>query len=111
MGNRLTQYGGAATAFSALSAATADTLFANFQNHPTYFTQRHPTPTTVGQFRDTYSQPLRDFNTAGVVSAHLGRRLSGMAGGYYDVYGTRVQVNRERVQECLDAVDAIVAEL
>lgn len=111
VGNRLTQYAGAATAFGALSDATADTLFTNYQNHPTYFTSRNPAPTTVGQFRDVYSQPLRDFNTAGVVSAHLGRRLSGMTGGYYRVYNEDVQVNRDRVTECLDALDAVVAQL
>ncbi len=111
VGNRLTQYGGAAAAFGALSDATADTLFANFQTHPTYFTPRSPSPTTVAEFRDVYSQPLRDFNTAGVVSAHLGRRLSGMNGGYYQVHNERVQVNGDRVQECLDAVDAVVAQL
>ena len=36
--------------------------------------------------------------TAGVVSAHLGRRLSEMAGGYYDIHGARVQINADRVQ-------------
>jgi hypothetical protein len=34
VGNRLTQYGGAATAFRALSDATADTLFSAYQRHP-----------------------------------------------------------------------------
>lgn len=108
VGNRLTQYGGAARAFGALSDATADTLFAAYQAHPTYFTSRPTPPTTLGSFREKYSQPLRDFNTAGVVSAHLGRRLSTMAGGYYQVYGERVQLNGERIQECLDALDGIV---
>ncbi len=111
VGNRLTQYGGAAAAFSALSDATADTLFSAFRSHADYFTPRSSPPTTLAAFRDAYSQPLRDFNTAGVVSAHLGRRLSGMVGGYYDVSGGRVQVNRERVVECLQAIDAVVAAL
>jgi len=111
VGNRLTQYGGAASAFGALSDATADALFAAYRSHPTYFTSRKPKPTTVSAFRNAYSQPLRDFNTAGVVSAHLGMRLSGMSGGYYEVHDHRVQVNGERIQECLDAVDGIVALL
>ena len=108
VGNRLTQYGGAATAFAALSDATADALFAAFRAHPNYFTPRPVAPTTLTQFRSEYSQPLRDFNTAGVVSAHLGRRLSGMAGGYYNVHGGQVQLNADRVRECLDAVDGVV---
>jgi cellulose biosynthesis protein BcsQ len=111
VGNRLTQYAGAATAFSALSEATADTLFSAFRSHPSYFTPRPSPPTTLGGFRDEYSQPLRDFNTAGVVSAHLGLRLSGMVGGYYNVSGASVQVNRERVVECLQAIDAVVSAL
>lgn len=111
VGNRLTQYGGAARAFGALSDATADALFAAFQAHPGYFTPRPSPPTSLQSFRDSYSQPLRDFNTAGVVSAHLGRRLSSMAGGYYQVYGDQVQLNGDRIQECLDAVDGIVGLL
>lgn len=111
VGNRLTQYGGAATAFSALSDATADTLFSAFNVHPEYFTSRPIVPTTVAEFRDSYSQPLRDFNTAGVVSAHLGRRLSGMTGGHYSISGASVQVNRNRVDECLQAIDSVVAQL
>jgi len=109
VGNRLTQYGGAATAFSALSDATADTLFAAYQNHPQYFTPRTPPPATLAAFRDSYSVPLRDFNTAGVVAAHLGQRLSKMAGGYYQVHGEQVQINSARVSECINALDALVA--
>lgn len=109
VGNRLTQYEGAATAFSALSDATADTLFAAFQNHPQYFTARPIASATLTEFRHNYSVPLRDFNTAGVVAAHLGRRLSQMVGGYYDVHGHQVQINSARVTECITALDALLA--
>jgi cellulose biosynthesis protein BcsQ len=109
VGNRLTQYQGAAAAFSALSAATADTLFAQYQHHPQYFTTR-PTPSaTVAEFRENYSVSLRDFNTAGVVAAHLGRRLSQMVGGYYPVHGQQVQINIGRVQDCIAAIDELLA--
>lgn len=111
VGNRLTQYDGPATAFAALSDATANTLFAAYQRHPAYFTTRQNPPTTVTSFRDTYSMPLRDFNTAGVVAAHLGQRLSQLNNTYYTVHGSRVQVNRERVNECLQAVDGVVDAL
>jgi hypothetical protein len=109
VGNRLTQYQGAATAFSAMSDATADTLFAAYQNHPQYFTPRPAPSTTVTSFRNNYSVSLRDFNTAGVVAAHLGRRLSQMAGGYYPVHGQQVQVNSARVTDCIDAIDTLLA--
>jgi cellulose biosynthesis protein BcsQ len=108
VGNRLTQYGGAAAAFGALSDATANTLFTAYQSHPLYFTTRSTAPSTVDDFRQLYSTPLRDFNTAGVVSAHLGRRLSSMTGGDYQVHGRKVQVNKERVTECLGALDTLL---
>jgi hypothetical protein len=107
VGNRLTQYEGAATAFKALSDATADTLFAAYQKHPSYFTPVAK-PTTVEQFRKEYSVALRDFNTAGVVAAHLGRPLSKMDQGYYPVHGTSVKVNADRVEECSDALDELL---
>jgi len=109
VGNRLTQYQGAATAFSALSDATAGTLFAAYQNHGNYFTPRPTVSATVADFRNNYSVALRDFNTAGVVAAHLGRRLSEMTGGYYPVHGQDVQINAARVAECVTAIDALVA--
>jgi hypothetical protein len=111
VGNRLTQYGGAAAAFAALSDATADSLFAAYRRHPAYFTQRLTQPQDLTAFRQTYSIPLRDFNTAGVVAAHLGQRLSQLNSTYYTVHGAQVQLNRERVAECLQAVDGVVAQL
>jgi len=87
VGNRLTQYEGAAGAFSALSDATADTLFHAYRTHPGYFTRRPATANNVQEFRQLYSIALRDFNTAGVVSAHLGRPLTRLPGGHYPVHG------------------------
>ena len=111
IGNRLTQFEGAATAFNALSDASAQTLYNIYQNHPNYFTPS-PTPiTNIQDFKDHYSGLLRDFNTAGVVTSHLGSRLSLMKANYYQVYGQRVQLNRERIRECLDAVDAIIERI
>jgi cellulose biosynthesis protein BcsQ len=108
VGNRLTQYGGASAAFRALSDATADTLYSQFQKHPTYFAPRSASCNTIQQFRDAYSVALRDFNTAGIVAAHLGRPLSRLDGGHYDIHGTSVQVNSARVDECAEALDQLV---
>jgi hypothetical protein len=108
VGNRLTQYQGAAKAFAALSDATANTLFTAFQAHPQYFTPRETRPETLKAFRDTYSIALRDFNTAGVVASHCGQRLSQLAGIHYDVYGTQVQLVKDRIGECLDAINNVV---
>jgi hypothetical protein len=108
VGNRLTQFLGAAAAFSSLSDATADTLFAAYQTHPAFFTARAKPPKTIGGFRHAYSMALRDFNTAGVVSAHLGRPLSTMAQGYYPVHGVNVKVNSSQVTECEKALDELL---
>lgn len=111
VGNRLTQYDGAASAFSALSDATAQTLYAIYNANPNYFTSNPNPINNIQDFRDNYSEALRDFNTSGVVTSHLGQRLNQMTGGYYQVYGQRVQINRSRVEECLSAIDNIIARL
>ena len=111
VGNRLTQYSGPAAAYGALSDATANTLFTEYATHPDYFTPRPTPPTNIEEFRALYSTPLRDFNTAGVVSAHLGRPLSQMSDGTYQVHGADVTVDARRVSECLQAVDDVVRQL
>jgi hypothetical protein len=108
IGNRLTQYDGAATAFKALSDATADTLFAAFEKNPKYFTPRPKKLKTLDGFRKNYSVALRDFNTAGVVSAHLGSPLSRMTARHYQIHGTSVQIHAERVAECCRALDDLL---
>ncbi len=109
VGNRLTQGGGgSAAAFEALSNATADTLFSAYTKHKNYFTARSGTINDPADFRAAYSVPLRDFNTAGVVAAHLGVPLSRLDGGYHDVHGESVQVNAERVGECESALDDLL---
>lgn len=111
VGNRLTQHLGAAIAFSALSDATANTLYQAFQANPSRFTYRHVKANTLDEFRNFYTVALRDFNTAGVVSAHLGMPLSRLSGGYYYIHGDRVQINNDRVAECARAVDDLVGML
>lgn len=111
VGNRLTQYEGAASAFAALSDATADTLFQQYRAAPHFFTSRHVVANNLQEFRDLYSVALRDFNTAGVVAAHLGCPLSRLTGGYYDIHGHRIQINGTRVAECQVAVDHLISML
>jgi len=108
VGNRLTQYDGSASAFAALSDATADTLFKQYQAAPHFFTTRPKTASNLKGFRELYSVALRDFNTAGVVAAHLGCPLSQLKGGYYNVHGHNIQINSARVAECQLAVDSLI---
>lgn len=111
IGNRLTQFEGPATAFGALSNATAKELNAIYVKSPDYFVPRTTKISSLGDFINNYSVPLRDFNTAGVVCAHLGRRLSTIKQGYYEVYGVEVKVNADKIQECLKAIDSVVSRL
>lgn len=111
IGNRLTQFEGPARAFSAISDAVAMNLYEIYISHPEYFTNRCTKITSQKEFRDCYSCPLRDFNTAGVVCAHIGGKLSAMKQKYYTVYSEQVKVNKEKISECLDAIDNIVRML
>ena len=108
IGNRFTQHKGSAAAFSALSEAVCTELWSIFQSSPTYFTSRNKIPKTRSAFETSYSVDVRDFNTAGVVSAHLGVLLRNLSGGHYQVHGDDVQVNAARVSECADSIDSVV---
>jgi cellulose biosynthesis protein BcsQ len=111
VGNRLTQYDGPAAAFGAISDATANVLYTAYQNFPNRFSAPAAPVTTMRRFRDAYSVPLRDFNTSGVVAAHLGRPLSSLRAGHYPVHAAQVQVNAARTRECLEAIDLVVNRL
>lgn len=111
VGNRLTQYSGSAAAYGALSDATADALYTAFQNTPQRFAQITPPPHNLDSFRTSFSVPLRDFNTAGVVAAHLGTPLFDLKERSYSVYGTNVSVDARRKGECQDAIDEVVGRL
>lgn len=111
IGNRLTQFEGPAKAYGAISNATASSLYSIFTKHPEYFVDRKTSINSQSDFINSYSKPLRDFNTVGVVCAHLGSKLSSMKQGYYSVYSANVKVNTERINECIDAIDEIVKML
>lgn len=111
IGNRLTQFEGPAKAFGALSDATASALYNIYINNPEYFVDQGMEVIGKNDFIHNYSLPLRDFNTAGVVCAHLGQRLSNMKQGYYPVYAAQVKVNSDKIMECIAAIDAIVKRL
>ncbi len=108
IGNRFTQHKGSAAAFAALSEAVGSELWAIYQSSPHHFTPRSGAPKTNTSFEGKYAIDVRDFNTAGVVAAHLGVLLRNLKGGTYEVHGQDVQVSAARVGECADSVDAVV---
>ncbi|MFG1372911.1 ParA family protein [Xanthobacter oligotrophicus] len=111
VGNRLTQYAGAAAAYQALSDATAGILFKAFKSDPSYFSPPMSVIDSIDDFRNEYSVSLRDFNTAGVVSSHIGNSINNMRQGYYTVHSHNVKVNADQIQEALKALDIIVDKL
>lgn len=108
VGNRLTQNLGAAAAFAALSRASAESLYHLYVANPARFTPRARMAATQNEFVDDYSVPLRDFNTAGVVAAHLGVPVSALVGGRHSVHGWDVTVDNNRITDCRIALDSLV---
>ena len=111
IGNRFTQYDGAAAAYRAMSDATAEQLYTIFQNHSNYFTVPSRVISNVNDFRDEYSVYLRDFNSSGVVAAHEGDLLSHINSGAHRVHNENVNLDNRRLSECLQAVDDVLSKL
>lgn len=111
VGNRMTQYDGAAKAFAAMSDATANTLYSIYTRCPGFFTPRNPTPTNQEEFKNEYTVMLRDFNSSGVTTTHLGKLLSQMTQGTYQVHGENIFIKKERITECLAAIDNLLTKL
>ena len=111
VGNRLTSYDGVAGAFEALSSATADTLFEAYRSNPERFSTREPTPTSTEEFRSLFSVPLRDFNTAGVMSAHLGMRMDQMKQDIYQAHGANIHVKANQLREAGKAINKVIGAL
>ena len=86
----------------------SEELWTIYQTAPQYFTPRSVPPKTGATFEKKYSVDVRDFNTAGVVAAHLGMLLEELQGGEYEVHSTTVSVKNERVAECVASVEAVV---
>lgn len=111
IGNRLAQFEGPARAYGAITEATSSNLYEIYLSHPDYFIERTPNPVNKQEFTQMYSYPLRDFNTAGVVCAHMGNKLSAMKQGNYAVYNSTVKVNSTEINKCIDAIDKIIQVL
>lgn len=109
IGNRFTQYKGAAAAYAAFSSATANQLYEEYCEHPDRFSERSETPDCKDEFIEMYVGELRDFNTAGVVAAHHGTPLSKMKQDYYPVHtDPDVKVTKLQIRAGLKAVDSVV---
>lgn len=112
IGNRFTQFKGAAAAFAAFSDATADQLYSEYRSNINRFSTRASVSNTRKEFLKEYVGELRDFNTAGVVAAHHGTPLSKMRQDYYPVHNDPdVKVNKEQLRVGLYAIDSVVDKI
>lgn len=111
VGNRFTQYEGAAKAFGALHSAVADELYEIFTSTPDYFTPRSRAVESREDFMNAFTDEVRDFNTAGVVAAHRGELIKNLRDGYYDVHGKQIRVKSDRIKECADSLEAVMSQL
>ncbi len=100
--NRLTQYMGPASGYAAV-LRSIDTDVANLSNaNPQHF--------TFASVASAFCE-IRDFQTCGVVASARGLPFARMSAKRYDVFGQRVQVNREQLDLAIAHIDRVVSKL
>lgn len=100
--NRLTQYMGPASAYATVLKAIDAELSELIVKYPEYFTF------------NTISEgilEIKDFQTAGIVSSARGCPLSKIRVGKFQLGGKRVQVNGDRLNECVTSIQRIVDKI
>lgn len=100
--NRLTQYMGAASAYSAVLAAIDSDVDQLLRTHPEIF-----------DFTDSETGfvEVRDFQTTGVVAFAKGLPFSQLTTGRQSVNGQRVDIKAEYLKNARDAMAGLVAKL
>lgn len=100
--NRLTQYMGKASAFTAVLGGIDIDITILMKSNSKFFTFSKLTDGIVD---------VRDFSTTGVVAFARGCPFSKLSVGKLDIGGHRVQVKRDYRDEALAAIDGIVDKL
>jgi hypothetical protein len=100
--NRLTQYMGAASAYSAVLAAIDHDVTQLMRTHPHMF--------TFGVPQDGFVE-VRDFQTTGVVAFAKGLPFSRLGTGRQSVNGQRIEVKGEYLDNAKQAMARLVAKL
>lgn len=100
--NRLTQYMGPASAYHAV-LTEIDTMIQTVQ-------QTNPNVFTFTNLADGVTE-IRDFQTTGVVAFARGLPFTHMHAGRYTMQGRSVQIRADYLQNCIDAMNAMVAKL
>lgn len=100
--NRITQYMGPASAYSAVLSEIEADIAGLVKKHPTYFSFSKMSAGTV---------EIRDFQTTGVVAFAKGCPISVLPSGKQDIGGHRVQVKEEYRIQCRDAIRDLARKL
>lgn len=100
--NRLTQYMGDASAYSAVLRSIDDDVTQLITANPDMFTATKVSDIMVS---------IRDFQTAGVVAFARGCPLYKQRPGKMDVMGKRVQVKGDYLENCVESVERLTAKL
>lgn len=100
--NRLTQYMGAASAYSTVLKAIDKDVSSLLASHAEIFTFKKLEDGMID---------VRDFQTTGVVSAARGCPFYVLKSGRLDLMGKRVAVKEEYRQNCIDNVQKIVCRM
>ncbi|WOB68598.1 ParA family protein [Microcystis aeruginosa] len=100
--NRLTQYMGPASAYFAV-LTKIDTMIGSIL-------ETDPNVVTFTTLADAVVD-IRDFQTTGVVAFAQGLPFSKMSSGIYKLPGREVQVRADYLENCIDAMNTLVAKL
>lgn len=100
--NRLTQYMGPASAYSAVLKSIEDDVVRLLASNPELFTFKKAPDGLVD---------VRDFQTTGVVAFARGCPFYSLPSGKLDVAGRRIQVNEDYRKNCVKAIEGVVNRL
>jgi len=100
--NRITQYMGPASAYSAVLCSIEKDIEILLASHPDIFTFENISSGIVD---------VRDFQTTGVVASARGCPFFSLRSGRLDVAGRRIQINDDYRQKCIKSIDRIVDTL
>ena len=100
--NRMTQYMGDASAYSAVLRAIENDVTGLIRTNPEIF--------DFTSIDDGFIS-VRDFQTTGVVAFARGCPIHRLSAGKLEVKGRRVQVNEDQRQECVSAIKKLVSSL
>lgn len=100
--NRLTQYMGSASAYSAVLRSIDTDVSVLISQHPDMFNFTETSEALV---------EIRDFQTAGVVAFARGCPFYAQRSGRADVMGRRVRVKEEYLQNCVESLHNLVQKL